>query len=89
MEKVTKSNKTIEVETITHKFYCDECGVFLGESKEFDDGYYNEIEKYEWEIFIGGTFMVKRGNYCSDCEPKLRERIVSGLKELGFKKIED
>ena len=88
MDKETKTTKTKEVEIITHKFYCDECGVFLGESEEYDDGYYNEIGKCEWEMrFTYGKWMTKTGNYCSNCEPKVRERIISDLKELGFKKI--
>ena len=90
MDKVTKTTKTIEDETITHKFYCDECGAFLGESEECDDGYYDQIGKCIWETRDGcGKWMIKRGNYCSKCESKVKERVVSGLKKLGFKKIGD
>ena len=85
MDKEIKTTKTVEVETITHKFYCDECGVFLGETEECDDGYYDEIGKYEWEFRIG-DWLRKKGNYCPDCGPKVRERIVSTLEGLGFEK---
>ena len=83
MDKEIKTTKTVEVETITHKFYCDECGVLLGESREDPDGYYEEIRKYEWELRVGlCEYLIKKGHYCSKC----KEQIVSALEGIGFKK---
>lgn len=35
MEKIEE--KIVEEKRKIHKFYCDKCGEYLGESEEFDD----------------------------------------------------
>lgn len=50
MHKQIKRKK--EIIKITHEFYCDNCGKFLGSSEEWDDGYYEELGSFENKLYI-------------------------------------
>ena len=69
MEKVVSKIKKINEHT--HKFYCDICETFLGESKEFSDGYYFELGEFEQSVCINdvGWYKVKM-NLCEECRKK-------------------
>lgn len=86
MEK-TREEERVE---IIHEFYCDKCGAFIGESDEYDDGWYEEPGEYSWDIRgAAGTWNMK-GHYCQACFEKVNYQVVSTigntLKALGFKK---
>lgn len=41
MDKPIEELQTVKF--ISHKFYCDDCGTYLGESDEYEDGWYEEL----------------------------------------------
>ena len=78
-----EKTKEIKIEQIkyTHVFYCDGCNKELGQSEEYDDGYYEEIGEYEQTAFIKGVgwFKLKR-HFCRDCADKIAAKLI----EVGF-----
>lgn len=75
-----------------HKFYCDYCNKFLGESTEYDDGYYEQYGEYEQTIYINSVDKDKKGRYyikrylCHECADGLTTSLINTLTALGFKK---
>jgi len=87
MEKTIPEEQTIVRDR--HLFYCDECGIFLGESQEYDDGYYANINDYRWSYYDKScSWLYKRGNYCPACKAKIDRRIEKALRDLGFSERE-
>lgn len=76
----------VNTEKITHKFYCDNCKKFLGESIEFDDGYHKRYGEYEENVHLSSGWYKLKKNLCDDCKSKLQENIVKTIKQLGFVK---
>jgi hypothetical protein len=80
MEKIT--NKT---RTIVHDFYCDDCGIHLGSSEEWYDGYYPSYGGLEL------YFKTPQGNYtlhkclCSKCRQEFLSELTSLLTDIGFR----
>lgn len=74
----------VNTEKITHKFYCDNCNKFLGESTELDDGYYKEYGKYMARINLSNKIYETEKNLCDDCRSKLQENIINEMRKLGF-----
>lgn len=69
MEKVEE--KIVEVKRKIHKFYCDKCGEYLGESEEYDDGYYEDIGYIAERIVMkNGTPYYYTGYLCEKCKEK-------------------
>lgn len=85
MEKVNYYEKNIEC--ATHTFYCDKCGKELGVSEEYDDGWYEELGKYEESFYIHtkGWYKLHK-NLCNFCWGKYTNKIADALLELGFEK---
>lgn len=83
MEKVEKSTKTIEERK--HLFYCDECGEFLGETYEHEDGWYPEKGEFELRLYVDGWLAIDK-HLCDECRKNLIENIRSVLKNIGFSK---
>lgn len=83
MEKIT----TISREIIVHKMYCDECGGYIGESEENEDGYYTPFGVYEREFYmpVYGRYNIKK-TLCTSCREKTDKEINNALIDLGFKK---
>jgi hypothetical protein len=57
-----------------HNFYCDGCGKYLGQSLEYDDGWYEERGYY-----------ILHKHLCKKCESKLSLEIEENLRRLDFK----
>ena len=57
-----------------HKFYCDQCGEFLIETPEYDDGWYPEPEPFYWKRHK------LKGHYCKKCGEKAVKEIEDLLK---------
>ena len=74
----------IEVDNPIHKFYCDMCKKFIGESEEDDDGYYEELGTYEQSFLIGHWYKLNMC-LCKDCREKKNKEIITTIKSLGFK----
>lgn len=83
MEK-QKVNK-IEKDEITHEFYCDDCGKYIDQSIEWEDGYYESYGDYEQQMFFKGSWWRLEKCLCDDCKNKYDEKITTMLKEIGFK----
>ena len=74
----------VEKTKVTHKFFCDECGCFIDESEEYEDGWYPCDCCREWKIFIDGRWYYKKAELCDDCTNKVTNNIINALEKLGF-----
>ncbi len=89
MEKIKVEKETKE--KIIHKFYCDDCKKFLGESEEYEDGYYyDKFGSFDKIFCVDSTRFEIHKHFCNECEKKFKENIVKYLKQLeqlGFKRV--
>lgn len=69
-----------------HKFYCDNCGEFVGSSAEFDDGYYEEFGNVEYKFLLSSECYRLNKTLCASCENKVWTKIAGALIEVGFEK---
>lgn len=92
MEKILE--EVVQKTNRLHKYYCDGCGEFLGESLECDDGYVSEYNRY------GVTFNLPLDcdhsgygkitcytfdrNYCDKCLNDFVSKIHNSLMGFGF-----
>lgn len=67
-----------------HHFYCDGCCKYLGQSLEYDDGWYEEIGKFELQCYIDSRYILHK-HLCKKCVGKLLLEIERDLRRLGFK----
>lgn len=80
---ITRETKS----TVTmHQFYCDECGSYIGESFESDDGYYKKLGDFEQQYYIDNKRYSLQGTLCLDCRKKLIQRVAKALEKIGFRK---
>lgn len=68
-----------------HKFYCDNCNTYLGETREHDDGYYPEKGKFEESFCIDNKWFTKECYLCETCKKLTNDAIIKALMDLGFK----
>ena len=71
--------KKIEVEEVTHSYYCDDCGKLLLSSVEHDDCYHAEPPR-----FYLSSGICLEGHYCNDCGMKRIRDALSYLKSNNF-----
>ena len=67
-----------------HHFYCDGCGKYLGQSLEYNDGWYEEIGVFELKCYIDSRYILHK-HLCKECEGKLLLETEQDLRRLGFK----
>ena len=81
-----EKTETFEVKStrVTHHFYCDGCGSYLGNSTEYDDGYYEPIGRYEEKFLLTHTWYKISRCLCEECAKKKTEEIYDALIKLGF-----
>ena len=85
MEKTFEQEVTIK--EIHHSFFCDKCRTLIGERIESDDGYYEELGRYDHSFVIDGKGYYKlRLNLCGKCREKMNNEIEQALFNLGFEK---
>lgn len=86
MEEI--ETKEVKTKQIIHKFYCDECQKHIGDSYEYDDGYYDELGNDISMIFCykSAWFKLKRRCYCDDCYKPKEKELLEKLREIGFEK---
>lgn len=84
MDKVERY--AVEVIKRKHEFYCDNCGEFLGESEEYEDGYYEQKGEYHEEFYICETFFSIKKHVCDKCKRKFEKEIADCLADLGFER---
>lgn len=82
MEKIEDIKRTITDHC--HKFYCDDCGIFLGMSFEEDDGYYKTFGDFEQKAFIGNRWYKLHAFLCPECAEDRIKKLVSILETNGF-----
>ena len=81
--------KKVEIEVkktaIVHTFYCDNCNKELGESREYDDGYYEKRGVFEEKMYLhDGTGWVSiQGHLCSECKKLVCDAIKNGLQNIS------
>ena len=82
--------ETEKVERIItkHKIYCDNCGKFLTEDDETEDGWYSNPFKREMRYFIKNDRYTLTEDLCDECYDVLLSAIKEKLESLGFKKEE-
>ena len=86
MEKIEV--KTITQEKLTHKFYCDGCDSYLGNTEEYEDGYYDKLGEVDWSFRLPHARYKIDKCLCDKCKVKIFMKIEQVLKETGFKKVE-
>ena len=78
-----KEFKHTETITVTeHEVYCDGCG-----EKLYDHVSTGDLETYNTDsvvIFEGSYYRLRKKHWCPDCYEKESERIINGLKSIGF-----
>lgn len=67
-----------------HEFYCDQCGKFLDESEEDDDGYYEQYGELTQSVLLFGHWYDLEMCLCDECFEKKKKEILDGIKRLGF-----
>ena len=82
MEKTT--TEIVEEENISHSFFCDICGKQIGQSEEWDDGYYVTHGDYSADFLFGHWYRLEMC-LCDDCAQKKTNDILRTIKDLGFK----
>ena len=85
METVETKNRTI-TETY-HTFFCDNCGTFIGISRENSDGYYSELGQFNVLLYLECCVRdrwEKKQCLCDTCREKATNEIYKALAALGF-----
>lgn len=85
MEKIKE--KTIKKKEYTHTFYCDCCNKKLGDSIEYEDGWYETIGELELSFNLGedyGYWYKVSKHLCDECRTKYMKNLINILKENGF-----
>ena len=71
----------------THKFYCDDCGEFIGSATEWDDGWYRELGEFDLKFHTPlGWYKLKK-TLCDSCKEKVLNKLVYTLIEVGFERV--
>lgn len=85
MEKLEHIEKTTV--DIIHHFYCDDCGVFLGSTQEYSDGWYGKLGDFELKFCLPpiGWYEVHKC-FCDECKEKFVTQVHDELMKLGFSK---
>lgn len=82
MEKSTDATKKI----IVHEFYCDNCNAKIGETEEWDDGYYEVLGEFEIEARIDRSTEYRLSKQlCAECRNKLINKITEVFTKYDFK----
>ena len=84
MEKL--ETRTCTREETTHHFYCDGCDEYLGETHEYDDGWYPDLGEFELKFFVNGNWYEINKCFCDECKEKFLQKVEKTLVELGFEK---
>lgn len=72
-----------------HQLFYDECGQFIGESYEYDDGYYQEFGNYTPDVEINHVGYSLGKLLCDKCEEKAERELLQAIKQLCYKREDD
>lgn len=87
MEKIEE--KIVEEKRKIHKFYCDKCGEYLGESEEDKNGCYKKFGCVNHRMNVGGRRYCYRRHLCDRCVKNLNEDFCNLLEMLGYVKEQE
>lgn len=82
MDKTTVQQKTI-ISTL-HDFYCDDCGTYIGQTKENDNGYYERLGDIDFEIYVFNDRFRLIKCLCDSCKYNFIQNLKNELKKIGF-----
>ena len=82
MEKTT--TETITTTRTTHHFYCDRCGIHIGSSGEYADGYYPEVGDFELKIYMPRGWYELHKCFCDECREEFLNEFYNTLENAGF-----
>lgn len=83
MGKITTKQKVVS-KTI-HSLYCDKCGKHLGDSEEYDDGYYEKYGEYDYSYRVDDEWFRFQSYLCDECKQQFVDTLKSKLIDMGFK----
>ena len=55
-------------EETTHKFYCDDCNKYLGETHEYNDGWYPNLGEFELKFYLSDDWYFINKCLCDDTD---------------------
>ena len=74
-----------------HRQYCDECGQCIGNSVEYEDGYYERYGEYELKVYVGcpedhpyKDWYHYNKQLCKKCQTIKTDRFLEILEKFGF-----
>ena len=82
MEKV--EIKIVQAESKRHHFYCDNCGHYLGNTFEHDDGYHATLGDFELKMYTPRGWYKLEKCFCNDCKDKFLNKVYASLESAGF-----
>lgn len=88
MEKIVKEECNII--KIKHQFFCDACGKYLGETEEYNDGYFDCIGYYKQSVRIQSPIdryserLTVTKCLCPECAISETTKFTNALYDLGF-----
>ena len=83
MEKV--ETKIVQKESNRHHFYCDNCGHYLGNTFEYDDGYYEELGEFEMKMYTPRGWYKIEKCFCNKCAEDFLNKVYASLEAAEFK----
>ena len=82
MEKVITEIR--KKEENKHQFYCDNCNKYLGETQEYEDGYYPKIGEFELSFYLPDGWYKVEKCLCEECKNNYIDKLRDVLKSIGF-----
>lgn len=76
--KIRKKEETI------HHFYCDGCNKYLGETEEYDDGWYTKLGEFELKFYVAPGWYEIDKCFCDKCRENFINKVKNTLIDLGF-----
>jgi hypothetical protein len=83
---IQTETKTYTKEQRIHHFYCDNCNKYLGETREYDDGWYPDLGEFNLHFVVDGKWYEIEKCFCDDCRKAFLDKVENMLIELGFEK---
>lgn len=96
----TTEKEQVTTTKITHVITCDVCGKEINKSVELEDGYFENVGKYEQSFQIwpaGGRVGTRWGEHpmtcrfkadlCTECAKNKTQDIITALYDLGFREV--
>lgn len=85
------SHRIVEIKETRQKhiFHCEKCGKKIMESIEYDDGWYEEPDWIDEDIFVKANnkrYIYQAGFFCEKCLEEATNELVDKLLSIGFRR---